>query len=68
MLICLHDDTLERTSNVAEVFPDRFTTDASGQSPAKRWVANNFVLADIQRLDMGGWFDPKFAGLRVVTW
>ncbi len=26
VLICLHDDTLERTSNVAEVFPDRSTT------------------------------------------
>ena len=28
VLICLHDDTLERTSNVAEVFPDRFTPHA----------------------------------------
>src|SRR5262245_22831333 len=25
-LICLHDDSLERTSNVAEIFPERSTT------------------------------------------
>src|SRR5262245_57168190 len=30
-LICLHDDSLQRTSNVAEVFPDRSTT-ASGRA------------------------------------
>ena len=27
VLICLHDDSLERTTNVAEVFPDRATID-----------------------------------------
>src|SRR5579862_4647661 len=26
VLICLHDDTLERTTNIAEVFPDRAST------------------------------------------
>jgi glycerophosphoryl diester phosphodiesterase len=60
VLICLHDDTLERTSNVASVFPDRSTN--------KRWVANDFTLAEIRRLDMGAWFGPKFAGEKVVTW
>jgi glycerophosphoryl diester phosphodiesterase len=60
VLICLHDDTLERTSNVASVFPDRSTN--------KRWVANDFTLAEIRRLDMGAWFGPKFAGEKIVTW
>jgi glycerophosphoryl diester phosphodiesterase len=65
VLICLHDDTLERTSNAAEVFPDRSSSDARG---GRRWLANDFTLAEIQRLDMGAWFDPKFAGTRIVTW
>ena len=67
VLICLHDDTLERTTNVAQVFPDRSRTDVPGRGPAKRWLANDFTLAEIQRLDAGTWFDPKFAGERVPT-
>jgi len=68
VLICLHDDTLERTSNVAEVFPDRSATTASRGGSAKRWFANDFTLDEIRRLDMGGWFSPTFAGERIVTW
>jgi len=56
-LICLHDDTLERTTNVEELFPDR-----------KPWLAVDFTLAEIKRLDAGSWFDPKFAGERIPTW
>lgn len=68
ILICLHDDTLERTSNVASVFPDRSTALAARGTTVKRWVANDFTLAEIRRLDMGGWFGPKFAGEKIVTW
>ena len=68
VLICLHDDTLERTSNVAEVFPDRSATTPSRGGSAKRWFANDFTLDEIRRLDMGRWFNPKFAGERIVTW
>ena len=67
VLICLHDDTLERTTNVAQLFPDRSRTDVPGRGPAKRWLANDFTLAEIRRLDAGTWFDPKFAGERVPT-
>ena len=67
-LICLHDDTLERTSNVAEVFPDRSATVTGRGGPAKRWFANDFTLDEIRRLDMGRWFNAKFAGERIVTW
>ena len=66
VLICLHDDTLERTSNVAEVFPDRFA--AGRGTSAKQWLANDFTLAEIRRLDAGRWFDAKFAGERILTW
>jgi glycerophosphoryl diester phosphodiesterase len=65
-LICLHDDTLERTTNVEELFPDRGDLDpATGR---KRWLAVDFTLADIKRLDAGSWFDRRFAGERVPTW
>ncbi len=66
VLICLHDDSLERTTNVAAVFPDRGTTDpATGK---RQWLAVDFTLADIKRLDAGSWFDSRFAGERVPTW
>jgi glycerophosphoryl diester phosphodiesterase len=73
VLICLHDDTLERTTNIAKVFPDRFSTSREGlegrgaQDGRKRWLANDFTLAEIKRLDAGRWFDPKFAGERILT-
>jgi glycerophosphoryl diester phosphodiesterase len=68
VLICLHDDTLDRTSNVAEVFPDRFTTATVRGATVKRWLANDFTLDEIRRLDTGRWFNGKFAGQRIVTW
>jgi len=67
-LICIHDDTLERTTNVATVFPDRSTTIAlASRTPAKHWLVNDFTLAEIKRLDAGSWFKPEFAGARLLT-
>jgi glycerophosphoryl diester phosphodiesterase len=57
VLICLHDDSLARTTNVEELFPDR--------SP---WLAVDFSLAEVKQLDAGSWFDPRFAGERIPTW
>jgi glycerophosphoryl diester phosphodiesterase len=68
VLICLHDDTLERTTNIKEVFPDRFSRDSAGRDGAKQWIANDFTVDEIKRLDAGSWRDPKFAGARVPTW
>jgi len=56
VLICLHDDTLNRTTNAAEVFPQR-----------EPWLANDFTLEEIKRLDAGKWFKPAFAGQRIQT-
>ena len=67
VLICLHDDTLERTSNVAEVFPNRFTREAIIRQPGPHWLANDFTLDEIRRLDTGRWFDVTFTGQRIVT-
>ena len=67
-LICLHDDTLERTTNVKDVFPDRYSREVTGRNGARQWVANDFTVAEIKQLDAGRWRDPKFAGARVPTW
>ncbi len=67
ILICLHDDSLERTTNVEEVFPDRYSHDVQGRNGARMWIANDFTLAEIKRLDAGTWMDPKYAGQRVPT-
>jgi glycerophosphoryl diester phosphodiesterase len=44
-LILLHDDTLDRTTNAAAVFPDR--------SP---WAVHEFTIDELGRLDFGSWF------------
>jgi glycerophosphoryl diester phosphodiesterase len=64
VLLCLHDLTLERTTNVEEMFPDRHRLERG----AKTWNVSDFTLAEIKRLDAGSWFDPKFKGERVPTW
>jgi len=67
VLICLHDPSLERTTNVEDVFPDRFTEMTIEGKTRRAWLANDFTLAEIRRLDAGSWFDPKFANERVAT-
>jgi glycerophosphoryl diester phosphodiesterase len=66
-LICIHDDTLERTTNVADLFPDRASADAPSRTPGRHWLVNDFTLAEIKRLDAGKWFKPEFAGARLLT-
>src|SRR6476620_6471150 len=68
ILICLHDDTLERTTNVKDVFPDRDSRETVGRAGVRHWIANDFTRAEIKQLDAGSWRDPKFAGARVPTW
>lgn len=67
VLVCIHDLTLERTTNVEEVFPARFVEDTSGSAPARRWFVGDFTLAEIKQLDAGSWFNAKFSGARIPT-
>src|SRR5258707_15085320 len=67
VLICLHDDTLERTTNIAEVFPDRPSANVRSRQPGKHWLANDFTIAEIKRLDAGTWFKPEVAGQHIQT-
>jgi glycerophosphoryl diester phosphodiesterase len=76
-LVCIHDADLARTTNVAEVFPDRAAArDPDGDGGAKRgWYTIDFTLAEIKRLDAGSWFNSanafaaraSYAGQRVPT-
>lgn len=67
VLICIHDPTLERTTNVEEVFPDRSSMQTIDGRTRKVWLANDFTLAEIKRLDSGSWFDKKFANEKILT-
>ena len=67
VLVCLHDTTLERTTNVEEVFPERAIEIEVRGEPRKVWRVADFTLAEIQQLDAGSWFDGAFAGARVPT-
>jgi glycerophosphoryl diester phosphodiesterase len=64
ILVCLHDLSLERTTNVAEVFPNRCVREDSGP----RWYAADFTLAEIKALDAGSWFGSTFRGAQIPTW
>jgi len=72
VLICLHDDTLERTTNIAKVFPDRPSANVpewaqQDRRSSRHWLANDFTIDEIKRLDAGSWFGPEFAGQKVVA-
>ncbi len=68
VLVCLHDLSLERTTDVEERFPERFTEiDVRGQT-RRMWLVGDFTIDEIKQLDAGSWFDPRFAGERVPTW
>jgi glycerophosphoryl diester phosphodiesterase len=64
VLVCLHDLTLERTTNVEKVFPNRHRMERG----EKTWFVSDFTLGEIKQLDAGSWFGEKFAGERVPTW
>ena len=67
-IVCLHDESLERTTDVEDVFPDRFrTVTGSGGAPTRRWLLADFTLAELRTLDAGSWFGPSFRGTRIPT-
>jgi len=67
VLVCLHDLTLQRTTNVREVFPARGRMVAVDGQLAQQWFVHDFTLAEIKQLDAGSWFHPSFAGTAVPT-
>jgi len=67
VLVCIHDLTLERTTNVEDVFPDRFADVKDGPMAGRHWLVHDFTLDEIRRLDAGSWFGEQFAGARIPT-
>jgi glycerophosphoryl diester phosphodiesterase len=67
VLVCIHDLTLERTTDVETVFPNRFAEVMVNGKPVRRWLVADFTLAELKRLDAGSWFDRKFTGARIPT-
>lgn len=55
-LVVMHDETLDRTTNVEEIFPDR--------AP---WRVGDFTAEEISRLDAGSWFGAEYADTAVPT-
>ncbi len=66
-IVLLHDDSLERTTNVEEVFPDRGRAEGGGKPGVRRWPLEDFTLAEVKRLDAGSWFDAKYSGTAIPT-
>ncbi len=67
VLVCSHDTSLERVSNVAEIFPDRFQEKEIKGQKIKQWLIHDFTLDEIQQLDAGARFNPKFKGEKIPT-
>jgi glycerophosphoryl diester phosphodiesterase len=55
-LVVFHDARLTRTTDAAQVFPDRSS-----------WRVGDFALADLRRLDAGAWNDERFVGQEIPT-
>src|SRR5438874_914308 len=64
-LVCLHDRTLERTTDVRERFAERGRDHDEGPAKGRHWFVHDFTLAEIRQLDAGSWFEPACAGARV---
>jgi glycerophosphoryl diester phosphodiesterase len=68
VLVLLHDETLERTTDVEDVFPQRFReVKGADGATVKRWFLSDFTFAEVQKLDAGTWFDAKFKGTRLPS-
>ncbi|MEQ1858065.1 MAG: glycerophosphodiester phosphodiesterase family protein [Longimicrobiales bacterium] len=66
-LVALHDLTLERTTNVRDLFPDRSREEVVRGRPVQVWYVSDFTLEEIRSLDAGSWFGAEFAGAVVPT-
>ncbi|MFC9467094.1 glycerophosphodiester phosphodiesterase [Streptomyces coelicoflavus] len=55
-LVNFHDCTMERTTNIEDLYPDR-----------PRYRVSDFTWKELSRLDAGSWFHDKYAGERIIT-
>ncbi|MET7811245.1 glycerophosphodiester phosphodiesterase family protein [Streptomyces sp. NPDC005395] len=55
-LVNFHDCTMERTTNVEDLYPDR---------PSYR--VSDFTWNELRQLDAGSWFHPDYTGEPIIT-
>ncbi|MFI2651057.1 glycerophosphodiester phosphodiesterase family protein [Micromonospora fulviviridis] len=55
-LVIIHDVTLARTTDARLAFADR--------AP---WNVRDFTLAELKKLDAGGWYEAEFSGQHILT-
>ncbi|MFE5259091.1 glycerophosphodiester phosphodiesterase [Streptomyces coelicoflavus] len=55
-LVNFHDCTMERTTDIEDLYPDR-----------PRYRVSDFTWKELSRLDAGTWFHHKYAGERIIT-
>ncbi|MFH8974922.1 glycerophosphodiester phosphodiesterase [Streptomyces sp. NPDC017890] len=55
-LVNFHDCTMERTTDIEDVYPDR-----------PRYRVSDFTWAELRGLDAGSWFHDDFSGERLIT-
>lgn len=67
VLVCTHDGSLERTTDVRQRFPERYTDVKTGERTRRQWLVESFTLDEIKSLDAGSWFDAKYKGERMMT-
>jgi glycerophosphoryl diester phosphodiesterase len=71
VLICIHDAELDRTTNVAKLFPGRATLRDAFETgtPKRGFYTVDFTLAEIKQLDAGSWFNQAnpFAASRTYV-
>ena len=67
VLVCVHDRTLERTTDVRDVFPKRGREVSGDGRVVGRWFVHDFTLDEVKQLDAGAWFGARFAGARIPT-
>jgi glycerophosphoryl diester phosphodiesterase len=55
-LVNFHDCTMERTTNIEELYPDR-----------PRYRVSDFTWAELRTLDAGSWFHDDYTGEPLIT-
>ncbi|WP_256975286.1 glycerophosphodiester phosphodiesterase [Streptomyces sp. CS159] len=55
-LVNFHDCTMERTTNIEDLYPDR-----------PRYRVSDFTWNELRRLDAGTWFHDDYADERIIT-
>ncbi|MFF8093135.1 glycerophosphodiester phosphodiesterase [Streptomyces sp. NPDC016675] len=55
-LINFHDCTMERTTNIEDIYPNR-----------PRYRVSDFTWNELRTLDAGSWFHPKYTGEPLIT-